>query len=76
MEEALNYPYQSNESAYLEQYTRLCVDGDPQQVKERLDEISELYQTSDLSIVTICHGFEDRIRSYQLLAQACKIAEF
>ena len=75
VEEALNYPYQANESAYIEQYRRLCVDGDPQQVKERLDELSELYQTPDLSIVTICHRFEDRARSYQLVAQACGIAE-
>ena len=74
VEEALNYPYQANESAYIEQYRRLCVDGDPQQVKERLDELSELYQTPDLSIVTICHRFEDRVRSYRLVAQAYGIA--
>ncbi|PKB82594.1 MAG: hypothetical protein BZY88_03940 [SAR202 cluster bacterium Io17-Chloro-G9] len=75
VEEALNYPYQSNEAAYMEQYRRLCVDGDPQQVKERLDAIAESYQTPDLSIVTICHGFEDRVRSYQLVAQVCGISE-
>lgn len=74
VEEALNYSYQANESAYIEQYRRLCVDGDPQQVKERLDELSELYQTPDLSIVTICHRFEDRVRSYRLVAQAYGIA--
>jgi luciferase family oxidoreductase group 1 len=75
VEEALNYPYQANESAYIDQYQKLCVDGDPQQVKERLEELSELYQTPDLSIVTICHGFEDRVRSYQLVAQSCGISE-
>jgi luciferase family oxidoreductase group 1 len=74
VEEAQNYPYQANETAYIEQYRKLCVDGDPQQVKERLEELSELYQTPDLSIVTICHGFDDRVRSYQLVAQACGIA--
>ena len=75
IEEALSYPYQSNEAAYMEQYRRLCVDGDPQQVKERLEAIAESYQTPDLSIVTICHDFEDRVRSYQLVAQACGISD-
>ena len=69
----MSYPYQSNEAAYMEQYRRLCVDGDPEQVKERLDAIAESYQTPDLSIVTICHDLEDRVRSYQLVAQACGV---
>ena len=71
VEEAQAYPYQSNELAYINQYRRLCLDSDPQQVKEGLEAIAESYQTPDLSIVTICHRFEDRGRSYELLAQAC-----
>ena len=59
----------------MEQYRRLCVDGDPEQVKERLDSIAESYQTPDLSIVTICHDLEDRVRSYQLVAQACGVSD-
>ncbi|PKB81236.1 MAG: hypothetical protein BZY88_06985, partial [SAR202 cluster bacterium Io17-Chloro-G9] len=75
VEEALNYPYQSNEAAYVEQYRRVCVDGDPVQVKESLDELSERYQTPDLSIVTICHRYQDRVRSYELLSQECGLLE-
>ncbi len=75
IEEALNYPYQANEAAFMEQYRRLCVDGDPDQVKERLEAIAESYQTPDLSIVTICHDFQDRVRSYELLAEACGLSE-
>ena len=73
VEEALAYSYPPNEWAYTQQYRRLCVDGDPQQVKERLESLAEIYQTPDLSIVTICYGLEDRIRSYQLVAEACGI---
>ena len=75
MEEALNYPYQANESAYVEQYRRVCVDGHPIQVKEGLEEISERYQTPDLSIVTICHLYQDRLRSYELLSEACGLLD-
>ena len=71
MEEAQGYPYQANELAYVEQYRRVCVDGDPAQVKERLEAISESYQTPDLSIVTICHRYQDRLESYRLLSEEC-----
>ena len=73
VEDALAYQYAANEWAYTEQYRRLCVDGTPEQVKERLDELAELYETNDLSIVTICHGFAERVRSYELVAEVCGI---
>jgi luciferase family oxidoreductase group 1 len=73
VEEALSYPYGSDELAFIQQYRRNCVDGDPQQVKERLEALAESYQTPDLCIVTICYSFEDRVRSYQLVGEACRI---
>ncbi len=73
IEEALNYTYRPDEWAFVQQYVKNCVDADPQQVKERLEHIAELYQTWDLSVVTICHNFEDRVRSYELVAEACGI---
>ena len=72
-EEALAYQYGANEWAFIQQYQRVCVDGNPQQVKEKLETLAEVYQTGDLSVVTICHGFEERVRSYELVAQACGI---
>ena len=30
-----------------------------------------MYQTDDLSIVTICHDYAARRRSYEFLAEAC-----
>ena len=71
VEEALNYPYQMNELAFIRQYSQVCVDGNPQQVKEKLERIAEIYQTGDLSVVTICHDFADRVRSYELVAEVC-----
>jgi len=75
IEEAQNYPYQSNELAYVDQYRKICVDGDPAQCRERLEEISEWYQTPDLSIVTICHLYQDRLKSYQLLSEEFGLLE-
>ena len=71
MEEALAYKYTPDEYRFVQQYAQVCVDGDPQQVKERLEDLAEMYGTNDLSIVTICHDYADRRRSYELLAEAC-----
>ena len=73
VEEALSYRYRDNEAAYVQQYRTTCIDGDPQQVKDGLEAIAELYLTSDLGIVTICHGLSERVRSYELVARACGI---
>jgi luciferase family oxidoreductase group 1 len=71
VEEALAYSYSSEELAYLEQFNRTTIDGDSQQVKEKLDRIAQFYQTTDLSIVTICYDFAARVRSYELVAEVC-----
>ena len=55
----------------VQQYAQVCIDGDPSQVKAGLNDIAEMYQTNDLSIVTICHDYADRRRSYELVAGAC-----
>jgi luciferase family oxidoreductase group 1 len=73
VEEALAYPYTPQERAFIAQHNRTTVDGDPQQVKSKLEAIAAQYQTTDLSIVTICYDFAARVRSYELVAGACGI---
>jgi len=70
-EAAASYVYQADEAAYVKQYANVCVDGDPEQVKERLEELAERYQTPDLSVVTITHHLADRVHSYELVADVC-----
>jgi hypothetical protein len=45
------------------------VDGDPQQVRTKLLAVADRYGTTDVSVVTNCYRFEDRCRSYQLIAE-------
>ena len=68
---AASYKYLANEWQFIQQYLRNCVDGDPDEVKAGLERVSEQYQTADLSVVTICYHYADRVRSYELVAQAC-----
>ena len=71
IDEAFSYQYQMNELAFIRQYSQVCADGNPEQVKEKLQRIAEIYETDDLSVVTICHDFADRVRSYELVAEVC-----
>lgn len=71
VEAALAYAYRPEELAYITEFSRAYVDGNPQQVKAGLERLAALYRTTDLSIVTICYGFAERVRSYELVAEAC-----
>jgi luciferase family oxidoreductase group 1 len=71
VETALAYRYRPQELAYIAQFSRSYIDGNPQQVKAGLEAIAAQYQTTDISIVTICHGFAERVRSYELVAEVC-----
>jgi luciferase family oxidoreductase group 1 len=73
VEEALAYPYRPEELAYLEPAKRAYIDGDPQQVKAKLEDLADRYQTRDLTVVTICYDFADRLRSYELVAEVCEL---
>ncbi|MCH8871023.1 MAG: LLM class flavin-dependent oxidoreductase, partial [Chloroflexi bacterium] len=46
------------------------IDGDPRQVKEQIEAVAESYKTDDVGVVTICYAFKDRVRSYELIAEA------
>jgi len=70
-EDAATYLYRPEEAAFVQQYQNVCVDGEPRRVKEGLEHIAEMYQTNDLSVVTITHGLAERINSYRLVAEAC-----
>ena len=52
------------------QLTHGAIDGDPEQVRQGLLAAAARYETDDLSIVSNCFFFEDRVRSYQLVAEA------
>ncbi|WP_018923922.1 LLM class flavin-dependent oxidoreductase [Salsuginibacillus kocurii] len=54
----------------IEQNRRRMVVGTAEEVKAELLKLSERYATDDFLVITNIAGFEARIRSYQLLAEA------
>tara|TARA_Y100000590_G_scaffold209546_1_gene237441 strand:+ start:5625 stop:6647 length:1023 start_codon:yes stop_codon:yes gene_type:complete len=57
------------ELEHLEHVNRRSIQGDPSTVKQQIIEAARTYQTNDVSIVTNCYYFEDRVRSFELVAK-------
>ena len=69
-EEAAAKPLSEAARAHVQAYIEGCIDGDPDQVKAGILTTSERYETRDVGIVSIAYALTDRIRSYELVAQA------
>ncbi len=69
-EEARDYPYSVQERAFVEQRLRSAVIGTPLQVREQLEQLAQTYEVSELMITTAVHSHADRVRSFELLADA------
>ena len=69
-EEALAYPYTPAEREYVEHMRGRSVYGDPDTVREKLQALAARYGVDEIVVVTITYDFADRLRSYELLADA------
>ena len=70
VEEALAYPYSEAEQARVAFHRRRQVVGDQDRVRESLLALAARYGVDELVIVSVCHGFDPRLRCYELLAEA------
>jgi luciferase family oxidoreductase group 1 len=68
-EEALAYPYTEAERELVASRAAHSIVGAPEQVKAQLTEFADSYGVDELVILTICHDFSDRLRSYELLSE-------
>jgi luciferase family oxidoreductase group 1 len=74
VEEALAYPYTDLDRARLEMVLQGAFVGSPQTVVPRLEEMAAAHEVDELVIITICHDPAARRHSYQLLADAFRLA--
>jgi luciferase family oxidoreductase group 1 len=70
IEEATSHPWTASERAVADAYISTQVIGDPDEVRTKLLRLATRYQADELMITTIMHGFADRVRSFELLAEA------
>ena len=47
--------------------------GTPDRCSSELIELAEEFGVDEIAIVTVSHGLEERIRSYELFAQALQL---
>jgi luciferase family oxidoreductase group 1 len=73
-EEASEYPLTTDQRRYLAGMGQRAIDGDPATVRKGILKAAEEFGTTDIGIVTNCYRYEDRARSYELVAQALGIS--
>jgi luciferase family oxidoreductase group 1 len=69
IEEAKSYYSTKKWSEIINESRDKMIIGTPNQVKQELLKLQERYNTEEMMVVTITHRYEDRIRSYELLAE-------
>lgn len=70
MDEALAYEFSDEEKVMLRAVEKRGIVGTPEQVRARLLALGEEYGVDDFVILTITHEHADRVKSYELLADA------
>jgi luciferase family oxidoreductase group 1 len=69
-DQAEAYPYTAQDRAIVGASRRRMVVGTPETARAELTALAGRYGVEELVVVTICHSFEARLRSYELLAEA------
>jgi luciferase family oxidoreductase group 1 len=67
-EKAAAYQYSPFERARITENRKRMVVGNPKKVKGKLLELSEQYETDEIMLVTITYDFEDKLKSFKLVA--------
>ncbi|MCW2722047.1 MAG: FMN-linked alkanal monooxygenase [Pseudonocardia sp.] len=70
VEEAEAYPYSPQEQAFIDERLDGQVIGSPETVRDGVRELVERTGVDELMVTTSTHGAAERIRSYELLAEA------
>src|SRR5215210_4952929 len=73
-EEAIAYPYTTTERRLADTYRSMQVIGDPQTVQARLEELTQHTVADEVMVTTNVYDHNERLSSYERLAEAFKIA--
>ncbi|MBC8084615.1 MAG: LLM class flavin-dependent oxidoreductase [Hymenobacter sp.] len=68
-----DYPLTPELRARLAYHHQRLIAGTPEQVRGQLEQLAAAYGVNEVSATTITYDFEDRLRSYQLLADVFEL---
>ncbi|WP_203361421.1 LLM class flavin-dependent oxidoreductase [Bacillus sp. REN10] len=71
-ETAAAYQYSPFERARVRENRKRMVVGSLESVRDQLNRLSEQYQTENIMAVSIMYDFKDKLRSFELLAEAVR----
>lgn len=69
-EDALAYPFTPQERAVVEAIRPLHIVGSPATVRQRIEHLAARTQADEVMVTTFTYGQQERLRSYELVAQA------
>ena len=70
VETAMEFQYSDAELAYIEYSRPLAAIGTPAQVRAKIEATAEQLTADEVVLLTITYDFADRVRSYELIADA------
>ncbi|WP_173917781.1 LLM class flavin-dependent oxidoreductase [Halobacillus sp. Marseille-Q1614] len=74
-EEAFHYSYTMFEEEQIAENRSRIIVGSPERVKEEIEDLARYYDVNEVIINSIVSPFENRLQSYQLLAEAFQLTE-
>ncbi len=72
--EAMDYSYDPTEGRLADVYRSMQVIGDPRTVQARIEELAQHSVADEVMVTTNVYDHDERLRSYELLAEVFKIA--
>ncbi|SIS56987.1 LLM class flavin-dependent oxidoreductase [Salimicrobium flavidum] len=69
-EEAMDYSYSFFQQERIKENRKRMIIGDQKTVKEEIESLADGYGVDEVIVNTIVHPFEERLRSYELIADA------
>jgi luciferase family oxidoreductase group 1 len=69
-EKAAAYQYSPFEMARVRENRKRMIVGNPEKVRREILQLSEDYQAEEIMLVSITYDFKDKIKSFQLIAEA------
>ncbi|WNS42577.1 LLM class flavin-dependent oxidoreductase [Paenibacillus sp. MMS20-IR301] len=68
---AVNYTYTPFDRFTIRENRKRMIVGSPAEVREQLQALAEQYQCGELMLSSHIHCFEDKLKSFRLIAEAC-----
>ncbi|MBK3496081.1 LLM class flavin-dependent oxidoreductase [Viridibacillus sp. YIM B01967] len=69
IETAVNYPYTIDDLQSIEEFRKRLIVGNSQQVKAQIENLAAAYGAEEVMLVTIAYNFEDKLKSFELIAK-------